>query len=369
MDLLPAVVLGFLLAPLLDRLNRKRILVGSELAGCVLFLSLVFLHGLVALMIVAALTGVASSLFIPGLSAALPRVVPDEALGQANALVRSVSSSAILVGPPLAGILVAVGGTGAVFAINGISYLISALLLSRIPRASLQAPAEPDDEAAAVKKPGSSHWQRAKFGLNLFRPAPLRSILVSWSVVCVSLSGINVCEVLIAKRVFHVGDTGFGILAACSGAGMLVGSLLSGWLSFRHRPEMLYVAGLLLAAAGISAAALAPWFGLTLALFAIGAIGNTLSLTTMQLLLQRNLPEESSGQGFGVFSSCTTACSVVGLLLAGPAADQWGARAVWLGAGLLLAAGGGLAFLLAGPRSEADLPLLPATLAGEQRAL
>jgi len=106
-----------------------------------------------------------------------------------------------------------------------------------------------------------------------------------------------------------------------------------------------------------------------MALFAIGAAGSMLSLTTMQLLLQRNLPEESSGQGFGVFSSCTMACSVLGLLLAGPAADQWGARAVWLSAGVLLAAAGALALLLGDPRSATNQPLLSATFTGEQPTL
>ena len=341
LDMLPAVLLGFALAPLLDRLNRKQILVAAEATSGVLFAVLVFLHGLAPLLVVAGLSGVASSLFLPSLSAALPQVVSDQDLPQANALVRGVSSLAILVGPPIAGVLVGFAGVATVFAVNSISYLISALLLSRISRASLQSQSTEHSQTESEDSGSlfTGHWQRARQGFALFRPPRLKAVLVGWSLVCFALSAINICEVLIAKRVFAVGDSGFGLLAAGSGAGLLVGSLLLSWLATRRSSFFLYSVGLLWAGVFVMAAAVSPWFPMAWVFFAIGAAGNALALTSMQVVLQRGLPEESSGQGFGVFSSCATAFSVLGFVAAGPIADHYGARAVWFTAGGFLVVG------------------------------
>jgi MFS family permease len=326
LDILPGIALGLLIAPLLDRWVRKHVLVGAELAGGAAFAALVFTHSLTALFCLAAIAGICGSIVRPGIRAAVPSLVVDADLARANALVRSASAAAVLAGPPLAGLLVAGVGTRAVFALNALSFAFSATGIARIPSAKLQS--------------ARSVGRKLTFdGFSLFGPAELRGLLASWCVAQIAWMLVNVTEVFVARSVFHSGPAGFGLLAGAMGAGLLAGSLAAAPLARRASLPTLYRNGLLLAAIGQVAAALAHSFALALVCAAVAAAGNALALGFADLTVQRLVPGDRLGQAFGVFQSCTSTCGVVAMLLAGPLADAVGGRLAWaIAAGALLVA-------------------------------
>jgi MFS family permease len=333
LDILPGVALGLLVAPLLDRWVRKHVLVGAELAGGVAFAALVFTHSLTALFCLAAVAGVCGSIVRPGIRAAVPSLVDDADLPCANALVRSASAAAVLAGPPLAGLLVAGAGSRAVFAINACSFAFSAAGIARIPRAKLQS-------ARSVARKLSFD------GFSLFHRPELRGLLSSWCVAQVAWMLVNVTEVFVARSVFHAGPAGFGLLAGAMGAGLLAGSLAAGPLARRATLSALYRNGLLLAAIGQLAAAVAHSFPLALLCASVAAAGNALALGFADLTIQRLVPRDRLGQAFGVFQSCTSTCGVAAMLLAGPLADAVGGRLAWAIAACALLVAAGTAALL-----------------------
>jgi MFS family permease len=343
LDILPGIALGLLVAPLLDRWVRKHMLVAAELGGAAAFAALAFTNSLIALFALAALAGVCSSIVRPGIRAAVPSLVSEADLPRANALVRSSSAVAILAGPPLAGVLVAGAGARTVFVLNAVSFVVSAAVIGRIPRAKLQS----------VR----SVAQKLSFGgFSLFRPAPMQAVLVSWCVAQLAWTLTNVTEVFLARSVFHAGATGFGLLAGSMGVGLLLGSLLAGPLASRAQVGTLYRNALLLAAIGDLCAAAVHSFALALIAAGVAAAGNALAVGFADLTIQRLAPAERIGQAFGVFQSCGAACGVAAMLLAGPLADAVGGRVAWSTAGGVLVVAAAVAAALQRVRVPSAVP-------------
>jgi MFS family permease len=323
LDILPGIALGLLVAPLLDRWVRKHVLIAAELGGGAAFAALLLTHSLAGLFALAAVAGVCGAIVRPGIRAAVPSLVAEEDLPRANALVRSATAGAVLAGPPLAGVLVATVGTHAVFAVNAVSYVVSAAVLTRIAPAKLQA--------------SRSIARRLSFGgFSLFRPAQLRAVLISWCVAQVAWMLTNVTEVFLARDVFHTGAMGFGLLAGSMGVGLLGGSLLAGPLATRGQLAALYRNALLVAAVGDLVASAVHSFPLALLAACVAASGNALAIGFADLTIQRLAPGDRLGQAFGVFQSCGAACGVAAMFFVGPLADAVGGRIAWSIAGGVL---------------------------------
>jgi MFS family permease len=340
-DAAPVLVAGALLAPLIDRCRRRELVVVGELVGAAAFAPLALGPGLPGLLGLAFLAGCASAVTKPALNAALPNAVRDEELAAANALLQTVGAAGVLLGPVAAGALVAVGGGRAAFAANAASFLFSALLLARVPAASLQ---REDERAAAAHEP---HLRALREGAAAFSARPLRGVLVGWSLASVVWGALNVSEVLVAKRVFATGDTGFGVLAAAAGAGMLAGSVLVPRLAGRIGALGLYVASLAFTGVALAGLAAAPIFAVAVACWGIGAIGNVAAITAQRLVVQRETADGMRGRVFGLLGTAGFVAMVAGLAAASPVVATVGVRGlVAAGAAVVLAAA--LAGALAG---------------------
>src|ERR687893_573341 len=117
---------------LADRLDRRFVLVTSDLARAVLVLGLVFARDLATIYVLVFFMGLARTIFNPTVRAAFPSVVGGGDLTRANALISGTFSTSIMVGPALGGLLVAIVGVDAAFAVDATTYLVSAVLLSRL---------------------------------------------------------------------------------------------------------------------------------------------------------------------------------------------------------------------------------------------
>src|ERR671914_126108 len=118
---------------LADRLDRRFVLVGSDLARAVLVLGLVFARDLATIYVLVFLMGLARTIFNPTIRAAFPSVVGGGDLTRANALISGTFSVSETVGPVLGGLLVASVGVNAAFALDSATYLVSAAFLFRVP--------------------------------------------------------------------------------------------------------------------------------------------------------------------------------------------------------------------------------------------
>ena len=341
---LPSVGIGLLLGPLLDRLSRQRLMIGADLVRAVVFCVLPFLdsaHGIVAL---AAVAGLASGFFTPAVYAGLPNLVPDESLSGANALFRSVEYLASAIGPVLGGVLVAVASPDVAYWLNAATFVVSAVLIARIPQRLLQS------EVATSR----GHWHDLADGFSVvLRSRALLIVLVAWSLAVVGNAGVNVAEVVLAKVTFSAGNVGFGLLAAGSGVGLVVGSLGAGGLLDRRGVVPIYAGGLALMGLGVGAAAISPNVWVAIVCVVVSGLGNGVAVVCNSLLVQRGAPDRLRGRAFTVIMSTNFAVLGLAMVAAGRLTDTVGARWVW--GGSAVAAGLAAVAALAIARGAVDI--------------
>lgn len=214
---LPSAILGPAAGVWVDRWPRKTVMIASDLARAVMVLGLVFAPNLpVVLALVAAAK-----------QAVIRSAVPDADLLTANGLSQLSSNSARLVGPALGGLLVVVAGPRGAFAIDALSFLVSAAILSRLP--------DPSPETHLVGSERRHFWGELRTGLRhlatsrLLATAVASTVASSFLIRGTDTLGIPVLQAL------GVGEGLLGISFTALGLGYVLGALVVGqWGAASH---------------------------------------------------------------------------------------------------------------------------------------
>ena len=335
---LPAVAVGLLFGPLLDRLSRRKTMIVADLTRACVFVALVFVHAAGAIVALATVAGFATGFFRPAAYAGLPNLVEREDLSAANSVLQTGDNTAWAVGPILGGVLVAAVGPHPAYWINAASFVVSALLLAGIPARKLQA-------AAAATH---GHLRDLREGVAfVVRSAPLRTVLFAWTLAMLAIAAINATEVFLAKDSFNGGDFGFGLMYGATGVGLAIGSLSGGrWVEVRPI-AVVYGGGITLLALAFGLASVAPNVWVASLCCLLGGIGDGAAVLCNSLLVQRGAPDEFRGRAFTVIMGVNYVAFGLGFLLGGLLNDSYGARWVWGGSAIVLAAAGTLAYVLA----------------------
>ncbi len=319
-DFLPAVAIGLLLGPLVDRLSRKRLLVGADLIRVAVFVLLAFSASAGQIVALALLAGIATGFARPAAYAGLPNLVATDDLPRANALLRLAEQLTITFGALIGGIVVAAAGPDPAYLVNAASFGISAILLLQIPGSLLQH--------GYARSHG--YWEDLSEGFRLvLRSRPLLAVLLSWNLAMIAIAFVNVSEVALAKVSFDAGDFGFGLLWAANGLGAVIGALLaSTWLE-RRGMTVLYGLAIGVMGAAYIAAACSPNVWVAAVCVVVGGIGNATALVCNTLLVQRGAPDRLRGRAFTLIMGTNFALLGLGMVIAGPLVDALGARWVW----------------------------------------
>jgi MFS family permease len=350
-DFLPIVLIGLLLGPLVDRLSRRRLMIFSDLVRFGVFAALPFVDTATGVICLAAISGVATGFFLPAVYAGLPNLVPDEELANANSLLGTVETLAWMIGPVVGGLMLTAWGTTVPYTVNAITFLVSAVLVARIPEGLLRS----KDSLTR------GHWRDVADGVKLVVTArPLRTVLVVWTVVLVGAGAINVAEVVFAKDTLDAGDLGFGVIVAASGVGLAIGSFLAAPALGRVGLRRHYVGSIALMGVGWGGAALSGTIWLVVPFVIGGAAGNGSAIICNQLLIQRGAPDQYRGRAVATLMSATYAVLGLSMAAAGVLTDIYGARAIWIAAGAIYLLGSLVALVMT--------RWLPVAQADEQRA-
>jgi MFS family permease len=336
-DFLPIVVIGLALGPLIDRLERRRLMVVSDLVRAGIFCALPFVDEPALIVALAAVNGIATGFFRPAVWAGLPNLVSDDDLPQANSLLSTVEHVAWMVGPVAAGGILAVSGTSAAYWVNAVTFFVSALLVARIPARMLQS-----EESLS-----RGHWRDVRDGLGLvLRTRALLTVLVVWSTAAVATASVNVAEIVLAKEELGAGNVGYGILVAATGVGLIVGSFFAGQVISSVGMTRVYGASLALMGIGFGCASQAPTLALAAVLASVATIGNGTAIVCNQLLVQRGSPDRMRGRVLAVLMSLYY--GVLGLAMAGAGilTDAAGARTTWAVAGGIYLVAACIAFVM-----------------------
>jgi MFS family permease len=336
-EFLPAVAVGLFLGPLLDRISRRGLMIVSDLVRAGVFCTLPFASTAGQIVALAGIAGLATGFFRPAVYAGLPNLVEEEELARANSLIQTSENVSWAVAPIIGGALVAASGPDLAYWINGASFLVSALLLLRLPANKLQG-------ALGMSR---GHLRDLKDGFaRVLRTRSLLTVLVVWTIVLGAVASTQTAQVFLAKDSFDAGDFGYGLIFGCIGLGLAVGSFGAGTWVERRSVGTVYAASILLQAVGVAAAAVAPNVWFSLPCFVLAGVGNGIAVVCNSLLVQRGAPDAIRGRVFTVIMSVNYAVYGLGFVIAGPLTDGVGPRWVFGGVGVVLALASFVAYAL-----------------------
>jgi MFS family permease len=348
---LPMVIVGFLLGSLVDRLPRRRLMIGADLVRAAVFAALPFAGSATAIVGLALVAGVASAFFRPAVLAGLPNVVSDEELPQANGLLQGSDFLTTAVGPIAGAALVAATSPGWAYGVNAVSFLFSAALLVRI------APRLMQSEQSLSR----GHLADMREGLRVVVHSPaLLTVLVAFTIAVVPTSFVNVAEIALAKRSLHSGSLGFGLLWTASGVGLVVGSIAGPRFYRSLGPKVVYPLSMVVFAIGVGCAGASPTLALACVAMVVSGLGNGALVVANITLVQTGAPDRLRGRVFTTVISTNVAAGTIASVLAGPLTNAHGPRLTYAvaAAAMLLAAlvGGLLANRIGSDEVPVDLP-------------
>jgi len=337
-NILPSLLVGLLAGPLVDRLSRRSLIIGSDLTRFIVFCALPFAPNATTIVALSAVAGIATGFFRPAVYAGLPNLVSDDDLPAANSLLQTIDNATWALGSLVGGALVAVSGPDLAYWINAVTFIVSAALIAQIPARRLQ-------EARAETR---GHWRDLGDGFALVRRSrPLLTVLIAWNIGMISNAFVNVGEPFLATESFSAGSFGLGLLMGGAGVGLAAGAYIAGsWIQERGLPNV-YGAALGMMAVGIAGAAASPNVWVAAVCVVVSGAGNGATIVCNALLVQRGAPDRLRGRAFTVLMSSSVTVLALGMVLAGRLTDSFGPRWIWAVAALLSAVASVVGFVLA----------------------
>ncbi len=329
----PSLFLGIPAGTLVDRWPKKRILMVTQFIymAIALTLGILTLTGKVQLWHVystAFAFGLTGALDMPSRQAFVSELVPKYALKNAIAINAATFNTGRILGPAIAGVVLATFGVAACFFINAAGYLAPLIALFRM------------ELVPFIKKTAGSGWSQVKEGLGYVRRTPdiMRPIML---IAVVGSFGMayNVWLPLLATESFNADETVFGVMFSSMGFGSLLGALSIAYMKggpSRIRMQVAAIAlGIVTVAIGfIAAVPLAVWLAsITLAVSGFCA-SNTMSMANT--IVQTTAPDELRGRVMSVYTTVFMGTMPLSGLIAGFIADRWSIEAsMYFGGGIV----------------------------------
>jgi MFS family permease len=325
----PFTLFGLVAGVVADRIESRKLVMATQASAMAISIALaiVTLTGTATLPIVyvlAALGGIALAFDAPGRQSLTFQMVGPRELPNAVALNSGLFNGSRIIGPAIAGLVIAAVGTGLCFVLNAVSFLAVLAALAIVREDELR-PVEKDPSARVID------GVRRAFA-HAWNDPQLRLILTVVAVVATVGFNFHVLVPLLAADTLHVGPEGFGFLSAAFGLGALVGALAAA--TFREASWRMFAIGT--ASFGVLALLLAPVQDAFLAaviLFGIG-ISFTLFTANANALVQLAAPDHLRGRLIAVYLFAFVGVAPVGGLFAGWLASVGGTTLAFAVAGV-----------------------------------
>ena len=317
---LPSLIFGPLAGVLADRYNRRRMLIVTQSLAMLqaFILALLVLGGKITIwqiLLLGIFLGLVEAFDMPTRQSFMVEIVPKKDLGNAIALNSSMVNSSRLLGPSIAGVLIASMGEGMCFLLNSVSYLavIISLLAMKVPPGQMPS--------------GRSHiFRELQEGLSYaYSFTPIRSILMLLALVSLVGMPYSVLMPVFARDVLHGGPHTLGFLLGGAGVGALAGAIY-----LASRKSVLGLGRWIAMAAGIFGTGLiffslsrVFWFSLLLML--VTGFGMIVQMASSNTVLQTVVEEDKRGRVMSLYSMAIRGMVPFGSLLGGIMASRLGA--------------------------------------------
>ena len=338
---IPAVLAGPIAGVLLDRLDRKKVMIASDLIRCVVALGFILTvdgdpkTSLWLLYVLSAVLMFASPFFTSGRSAILPTITTREELHTANSITQTTGWTTLTIGTFAAGAIVAKLGFKPAFVFNALSFLFSALSISqlRVAKGSFRPARKALTENDVVRP-----WHEYVEGLRYMRSSPLifgiGLLGIGWA------SGGGAAQILFSlfgELVFKRGAEGIGYIWGCAGIGLVIGGALGHYLgrtlSFAAYKRSVIVCYVAHGAAYIVFSQMRH-FGAALLFIGLSraAVAVTSVMNVSQLL--RHVSDGYRGRVFSTIESMVWSTMMISMMVAGITSQYYSPRTIgaWAGA-------------------------------------
>ncbi len=308
----PSLVVGLVAGVFVDRFDRRRIMIVSDVLRAILALLIPVLvqYNIIWLYILVALSSAIGQFFEPAHSSVLPEVATDEELGAANSLIAISSFGSTAIGFAASGLIASRYPIAWAFYADAATFMISAVCIMLIRIKPLDAPSE-DATLAVVTR-------NLKAGLRyLFDTPILRSLLLSSVPVLIGFGLSNALLLPFAIRALNATEFEYGLQEGLTSVGFVVGSLLMANLADRWREGQWISMGFL--GMGLAGVAYAFTTSIPLAIFIVALSGflNAPPAIARRLIIQRHTPRDMRGRVNSAFFVSRDVLFLVGMGLAG----------------------------------------------------
>jgi len=314
-------LLASLAGVLADRWNRHRVLVVTQTASMIqaMVLAILVLTGTIAvwhIILLSLLLGLINALDVPTRQSFIVDMIEKrEDLGNAIALNSSMVNGARLIGPSVAGILIATLGEGICFLLNGLSFIavVVALLAMKITPKNRETK---NSQVLQELKEGYSY----AFGF-----APIRSVLLLLALVSLMGMPFTVLMPVFAEKILQGGPKALGFLLGATGVGAVAGSIyLASRKSVVGLGRIIVIASSLFGI-GLIAFSFSRVFWLSLLIMLVTGFGMMVQMASSNTILQTLVEEDKRGRVMSFYTMAFMGMVPFGSLLAGSLADMIGA--------------------------------------------
>ncbi|AIQ11114.1 MFS transporter [Paenibacillus durus] len=324
-----------------DRLNRKALMIGSDIARTVIVALLVFAGSLTQVYVLLLLKGTMDVIFSPAKSGKLKELVPVSQMDAAVAMSSSIEQITKILGPALGGLLVALFGISACYLIDAATFLVSAAILIALPR-DRRAGASARTEG----RPGDRRSFRREMAEGLRMIAGMPAVLSGILMLILVLLVLNIADsqlVTLFRIIPGVSGDLLGWCVGASGLGTLIAALLARRMGSSRHPLLFMGLGAVLMGAVFAGAAVATANGrpgaviyiILFSAFLVAGAGAGFVFIPFQSMLQKRTPEAYTGRVFGTVNSLTSTSVILGPVAGGALVTASGPVVAFIVSGLL----------------------------------
>ncbi len=343
-EIIPILLLGPVAGVIIDRFNRKGVLIGADLFRACLVLSLVWPQGVWHAYLVAAGLATGNAFFNPTVQAVIPALTTEDQRLAANSVGWSTGRLVQILASAVAGGLIAVIGTQPAFAVNAASFVLSARLI-----ATLHIPPHAGQVGAGAKRGLGSYFGDAAAGLryavhNRF----VSRLLLVQGLASLATGATSAMLVVLAERHLGLPAAGFAWLIGAIGVGALLGPLIPNTLARDYRDaRWLFVPYVIRGVGDVLLAIFTPLPTALVLLFIYG-LNTSTGMVVFNSTVQGAVPDTMRGRVFTLLDVTWSAMRLISLAIGGLVVDAIGIQALFWGGGTMLAVAGLLGLLLLG---------------------
>jgi DHA3 family macrolide efflux protein-like MFS transporter len=328
---LPQLFLGLIGGVFVDRLNRKLVMITSDILRGLAVLALLLVQRpdqLYILYIVSFVMATAGVFFNPARNAIIPSIVSGETLLTANALMQANQLISVILGASIAGLIVGWLGPASAFIFDSFTFAFSA--------AAIATMTIPPVNSDLGKTNGRVIWNQMVEGLLCIKHSSLLlHAIITTAVATFGFGAIMVLGIIYLDEILGMGAEGFGVLYAFQGLGVVIGGALIGRFASSARTNRVVGSCMVMLGLSIITFAVVPSYPLALVAVAIIGLSIVAARAALVTLTQSLVPNEKLGRVESAVTMVIGASTSASMALSGVFGDLIGVQAVFITAGVI----------------------------------